>query len=144
MVALNRAAAQAAVDAELHAATDITGFGLAGHAYEMAERSSVGLQISAALVPLLAGARRLAETGISFGGLERNRSYFDDGARVRFDGVDDAFRTLILDPQTSGGLLVGVPSARAEAWQKACDARGLKPTRIGEVVAGAAGVRVVR
>src|SRR5881227_763478 len=99
---------------ELHAATDITGFGLAGHAYEMAERSSVALQIKASLVPLLPGARRHAETGISFGGLERNRSYFDDGTKVTFDGVDDALRTLILDPQTSGGLLVGVPPAHAE------------------------------
>jgi selenide,water dikinase len=143
MVMLNRAAAQAAVDAELHAATDVTGFGLAGHAHEMAEQSSVGLQIHAGLVPLLPGARRFAETGISFGGLERNRSYFDDGAKVRFDGVDDALRTLILDPQTSGGLLVGVPTAHAEAWQRACAAKGVKATQIGEVVAGEVGVRVV-
>jgi selenide,water dikinase len=144
MVALNRAAAQAAVDAELHAATDVTGFGLAGHAYEMAERSSVGLQIHASLVPLLPAARRLAETGISFGGLERNRTYFDDGTKVRFEGVDDAIRTLILDPQTSGGLLVGVPSAHAEAWQRATAAKGLKPIQIGDVVAGEVGVRVDR
>jgi selenide,water dikinase len=144
MVALNRAAAQAAVDAELHAATDITGFGLAGHAYEMAERSSVGLQIHASLVPLLPAARRFAETGISFGGLERNRAYFDDGKRVRFEGVDDPSRTLILDPQTSGGLLVGVPSGHVEAWQRATAAKGLKPIQIGEAVAGEVGVRVVR
>jgi selenide,water dikinase len=143
MVTLNRGAAQAAVDAELHAATDITGFGLAGHAYEMAERSSVGIRIHASLVPLLPAARQQAETGISFGGLERNSSYFDDGAKVRFDGVDDTIRTLILDPQTSGGLLVGVPSAHAEAWQRACAAKGVKPIQIGEVIAGNAGVRVV-
>jgi selenide,water dikinase len=143
MVTLNRAAAQAAVDSELHAGTDITGFGLAGHAYEMAERSSVGMRIRASLVPLLPGARRHAETGISFGGLERNRSYFDDAARVRFDGTDDALRTLILDPQTSGGLLVGVPSAHAEAWQRACAAKGVRAIQIGEVVAGDVGVRVV-
>ena len=132
------------MDAELHAATDITGFGLAGHAYEMAERSSVGIRIRASLVPLLPGARRHAETGISFGGLERNRSYFDDGAKVRFDGVDDVIRTLILDPQTSGGLLVGVPTAHAEAWERASAARGVMPTQIGEVLAGDAGVQVVR
>jgi selenide,water dikinase len=143
MVTLNRAAAQAAVDAELHAATDITGFGLAGHAYEMAEQSSVGIRIRASLVPLLPGARRHAETGISFGGLERNRSYFDDGAKVQFDGLDDTMRRLILDPQTSGGLLVGVPAAHAEAWERACAARGVIPIQIGEVIAGDAGVRVV-
>ncbi len=143
MVALNRPAAQAAVDAELHAATDVTGFGLAGHAHEMAEQSKVGVRIRASLVPLLPGARRHAETGISFGGLERNRSYFDDGAKARFEGVDDALRTLLLDPQTSGGLLVGVPSAHADAWQRACAARGVRPVQIGEVFAGNAGVIVV-
>src|SRR5204863_1880902 len=142
MVELNRAAAQAAVDAELHAATDITGFGLVGHAHEMAERSSVCVRVRASLVPLLPGARRYAETGMSFGGLERNRSYFDDGKKVRFDGVDDALRTLLLDPQTSGGLLVGVPSAHAPAWQRACATRGVRSVQIGEVTAGS-GVIVV-
>ena len=137
MVALNRAAAQAAVDAELHAATDVTGFSLVGHAHEMAERSSVGVRIRASLVPLLPSALAHAEAGISFGGLERNRSYFDDGAKVRFDkGVDAAFRTLLLDPQTSGGLLVGVPSAHAGAWQRACAAKGVRPVEIGEVIPG--------
>src|SRR5438477_86227 len=142
MVTLNRAAAQAAVDAELHAATDITGFGLAGHAYEMAERSSVALQIKASLVPLLPGAHRHAETGISFGGLERNQAYFDDGAKVVFDGIDNVLRTLMLDPQTSGGLLVGVPPAHADGWHRACAARGVQPVQIGEVMAGDARVRV--
>jgi len=143
MVALNREAAQAAVDAELHAATDVTGFSLAGHAYEMAEQSSVGVRIRASLVPLLPGARKHAESGITFGGLERNRAYFDDGVKVRFEDVDDVLRTLLLDPQTSGGLLVGVPSAHAEAWQRACAARGVRPVQIGEVIASSAGVVVV-
>jgi selenide,water dikinase len=143
MVALNRGAGLAAVDAELHAATDITGFGLAGHAHEMAEQSKVGVRIRAGLVSLLPGALRHAESGISFGGLERNRSYFDDGKKVRFDGVDDALRTLLLDPQTSGGLLVGVPPAHAEAWQRACSTRGVPTFQIGEVSAGNTGVTVV-
>ncbi|TMD52882.1 MAG: selenide, water dikinase SelD [Chloroflexi bacterium] len=143
MVTLNRAAAQAAVDAELHAATDITGFGLGGHAYEMAQQSSVAVRIRASLVPLLPGARGHAETGISFGGLERNRSYFDDETKVRFEGIEVVLRTLMLDPQTSGGLLVGVPPAHATAWQRACDARGVHAIQIGEVVAGDVGVNVV-
>jgi selenide,water dikinase len=142
MVALNRDAAQAAVDAELHAATDVTGFSLVGHAHEMAERSNVGVRIRASLVPLLPGARRHAEGGISFGGLERNRSYFDDGAKVRFEGVDDALRTLLLDPQTSGGLLLGVPAPHAEAWKRTCATRRVSAVQIGEVTAGS-GVIVV-
>jgi selenide,water dikinase len=143
MVSLNRAAAQAAVDAELHAATDVTGFGLAGHAHEMAETSSVAVRIHASLVPLLPGARRHAETGITFGGLERNRSYFDDGSRVRFEGVEDVFRTLLLDPQTSGGLIVGVPPAHADAWERAYTTSGVSASQIGEVIAGSS-VIVVR
>src|SRR5205809_327641 len=143
MVTLSRAAAQAAVDAELHAATDITGFGLGGHAYEMAQQSSVAVRIRASLVPLLPGARGHAETGISFGGLERNRSYFDDETKVRFEEIEVVLRTLMLDPQTSGGLLVGVPPAHATARQRACDARGVPAIQIGEVVAGDVGVNVV-
>jgi selenide,water dikinase len=142
MVALNRGAARAAVDAELHAATDITGFGLVGHAYEMAERSGVAVRIRANAVPLLPGARAHAD-GISFGGLERNRSYFDDGSKVRFEGVDEMSRTLMLDPQTSGGLLVGVPRAHGDAWQRALKGHNVSASEIGDIVAGS-GVTVTR
>jgi len=143
MVSLNRGAARAAVDSELHAATDITGFGLAGHAHEMADQSAVAIRIHAHAVPLLPATRQQAETGISFGGLERNRAYFDDGAKVRFDRVDDLTHTLLLDPQTSGGLLVGVPRAHADAWQRAMKTHDVRATEIGEVISGS-GVTVVR
>jgi selenide,water dikinase len=136
MVQLNRAAAHAALDAELHAGTDITGFGLGGHAHEMAERSGVGIRIRASAVALLPAAREHAERGISFGGLERNQAYFDDGAKVRFEGVDGALRVLMLDPQTSGGLLLGVPRAHGDAWRAACAKRGVVAAEIGEVVRG--------
>ncbi len=135
MVTLNRAAARAAVEAGLHAATDVTGFALAGHAHEMAEQSGVSVRIRAGLVPLLPGAREHAQ-GASFGGLERNRVYFLEGARVRFDGVDDVLSTLLLDPQTSGGLLIGVPAAHAEAWDRARAAHDVVAVRIGEVSEG--------
>jgi selenide,water dikinase len=135
MVTLNRSAARAAVEAGVHAATDVTGFALAGHAHEMAEQSNVCVRISAGLVPLLPGALEHAR-GASFGGLERNRAHFVDGGRVRFDGVEEALRTLLLDPQTSGGLLVGVPAAHAGAWDQACAAHGVSATRIGEVTEG--------
>jgi selenide,water dikinase len=135
MVALNRGAARAAVEAGLHAATDVTGFALAGHAHEMAEQSVVGVRIRAGLVPLLPGARAHAR-GSSFGGLERNRAHFLEGGRVRFDGVDDELRTLLLDPQTSGGLLVGVPAAHTDAWDRACATHGVSAVRIGEVAEG--------
>jgi selenide, water dikinase len=137
MVASNRAAARAAVAAGLHAATDITGFGLAGHAHEMAERSGAGVTISIGAVPLLPGALAHA-LDPSFGGLERNQAFFLADGRVRFEaGVDEAHRTLALDPQTSGGLLVAVPPPHAKAWDEACREQGVSAVRIGEVVAGA-------
>lgn len=142
MVGLNRGAAEAAADAELHAATDVTGFGLAGHAHEMAEQSGVRLRIRSSSVPLLPGARLWAERGVSFGGLERNQAYFDDGSKVRFGAADDAMRRLMLDPQTSGGLLVGVPRAHADAWRRACAACRVVATEIGDVLEGT-GVEIV-
>jgi selenide, water dikinase len=137
MVALNRAAARAAVEAGLHAATDVTGFALVGHAHEMAERSGVGIRIDSGAVPLLPGARAHAERGVSFGGLERNTAYYVGEGHVRFaDRIDDPTRRLLLDPQTSGGLLVGVPAAHAAAWDRARDAHGVRAWKVGEAIAG--------
>src|SRR5687767_10488465 len=135
MVTLNRAAARAAVAAGLHAATDITGFGLVGHAHEMAEHAGVSVRVSAAAVPLLPGARAHA-VNADFGGLERNSTYFLDAERVQFEDVDEVLRTLLLDPQTSGGLLVGVPAAHADAWERERAAHGVLAARIGEVTEG--------
>ncbi len=136
MVTLNRAAARAAVEAGVHAATDITGFGLAGHAHEMAEAAGVQIRIRMSAVPLLPGAREHAD-GTSFGGLERNQAHFLADGRVRLEVADPALRILALDPQTSGGLLVGVPAQHAEAWDRARRAHGVTAARIGEVVTGA-------
>lgn len=135
MVALNRAASRAAVQAGLHAATDVTGFGLAGHAHEMAVGAGVEIRIRMADVPLLPGARAHA-SGSSFGGLERNQAHYLAERRVRIEGTDEALRTLALDPQTSGGLLVGVPREHADAWDRARREHGVEAARIGDVVAG--------
>ena len=137
MVSLNRAASLAAVEAGLHAATDVTGFALAGHAHEMASRSGVAVRIDAAAVPLLPGARGHAERGVTFGGLERNEAHFVGEGHVRFaEAIDATTRRLLLDPQTSGGLLVGVPATHAEAWDRARTARGVTAWRVGGVTAG--------
>ena len=136
MTALNRDAARAAIDAGLHAATDVTGFSLVGHAYEMAERSGVGIHLSAGRVPLLPGAREHAERGVEFGGAGRNREHFLRPDRVRLEGIDDVLASLLIDPQTSGGLLVAVPKAHLAKWLAACGARGVTATNIGNVIAG--------
>ena len=135
MVALNRDAARAAIEAGVHAATDITGFALAGHAHEMADRSGVGVTIRMSDVPLLPGAADHA-LGTSFGGLERNQAFFLKEDRVRFDGVDERSRILALDPQTSGGLLVAVPPQHAAAWDAARHAHHVDARQIGDITQG--------
>ena len=143
MTELNAEAARAAVDAGLHAATDVTGFSLVGHAYEMAQSSGVGVRISAEAVPLLPAAREQAERGVEFGGAQRNRAHFLRDGRVSLETVDDAMSSLLIDPQTSGGLLLGVPEGHEEAWRRSCADRGLRPALIGRAVIGA-GVSVTR
>jgi selenide,water dikinase len=111
MRAVNRRASEALVraGAAVHAVTDVTGYGLAGHGWEMAERSSVVLSIDAASLPVYPGARRIAEDGTRTGGDPRNRDYVGE----RFLATaDPASVALCMDPQTSGGLLAAVdPSA---------------------------------
>jgi selenide,water dikinase len=134
MLTLNRRAAEAAVAAGgVTACTDVTGFGLLGHAAEMAERGPVGLTIRAADLPLLPGARRYAEAGALAGGLGRNRDYFQGAGQVAFAAtVDEIARALLWDPQTSGGLLFAIAPERAPAFEAACAAAGQPCWRIGE------------
>jgi selenide, water dikinase len=142
---LNRAAARAARAAGgVHACTDITGFGLLGHAAEMASRSEAQLRIRAAGVPLLPGALGYAAAGAIAGGLKRNRAYFEthDGGVAIANDVDPTLATLLFDPQTSGGLLLALDPTRIDAFRAACAAEGATAWEIGEVVEGA-GVAVV-
>jgi selenide,water dikinase len=106
---LNRAAAQQLHDVEatgeVHAVTDVTGFGLAGHCWEMASQSGLRLCVDIGRLPLYPGAHRLATAGIRTGGHDRNRAYLAEALRARCGPVGEA---LSLDPQTSGGLLAAV------------------------------------
>jgi len=108
MVRLNREAAAAAIDAHSRCATDVTGFGLLGHASHIAQASGVTLRIVASAVPLLGAARALRRRGIRTGGEGRNRAYLDP--LVDWGKTDETMRGLLADPQTSGGLLVAVPA----------------------------------
>ena len=141
MTTLNRAAAEVMVATEeVHACTDITGFGFLGHALEMAEGSGVGMQIRAAAVPLFAGLRPLVEAGIIPGGLIRNRKFREKQIEIGPDCPD--WRVDILfDPQTAGGLLIALPEGRAEALLERLRAAAVAAAAIvGEVVDGPAGV----
>lgn len=108
MSTLNRAACDAARAGEVHACTDVTGFGLVGHAWEMARASGVALQFEADALPLLPEARELAEAGHLTRGNLSNRVYVGDALHI--DGIDELLQCVVVDPQTSGGLLMAVPA----------------------------------
>jgi selenide, water dikinase len=134
MRTLNRAAADALRPFAPNAVTDVTGFGLLGHAHEMADRSGVRLQFEADALPALAGARELAEAGVKTGGDRRNREFA--GAHVE-STASAAVEVLAYDPQTAGGLLVSLPRAKGAVLAAAFAAAELLLHPIGEVVEGA-------
>jgi selenide, water dikinase len=142
MATTNRLAAKACRQAEVHALTDVTGYGLLGHALEMAEASGVGLEIDAADVPLLDRARELAAAGAIPGGLNANRDWVS--GKVDIDGVDPVTAKLLVDPQTSGGLLAAVAPGDAARLVGACREAGVGAARIGRVTAAPAGFVTVR
>lgn len=137
MTRLNREAARRAREAGAHAVTDVTGYALAGHAYEMAVASEATFTIDAAALPLLPDALRLAEAGAVTGGGSRNREQLGEGVRVG-SGLAPALVDLIYDPQTSGGLLIALPPDRAA---KLCAADG-GGWLVGSVEAGPAVVEI--
>jgi selenide,water dikinase len=114
MLESNKAAAAAMVAAGAVCATDITGFGLLGHALEVATASAVGIRVFASRVPRLPQAHEFATTYVP-GGLKANRKFVEPKIKVA-EGVDEATVNLLADPQTSGGLLVALPPARAAAY----------------------------
>jgi len=135
MRALNRNAADAIRPYEPSAVTDVTGFGLLGHAHETASRSGVRIRLDAERLVAMDGALEVARARERTGGDARNRDFVGD--RVTVDGVPDELVALAFDPQTSGGLLVSLPSDRGLALRTAFEAQGLHLTRIGDVEEGA-------
>ena len=144
MRTLNRAAAEAIhklpADA-VHACTDITGFGLAGHATEMARASGATLVVDAACVPPFTGVLDIASRNRS-GGLGTNQDHFAGAVRVE-PGVAAEFEWLLYDPQTSGGLLIASAADAADAVATALAEAGVPPRRIGVVESPVAGIHVI-
>jgi len=132
MTTLNAAAADALRPFEPNAVTDVTGFGLFGHAHEMAERSGVRIELDAAALPALPGALEAARAGVRTGGDRRNREF----APVEADGVGEDILALGYDAQTAGGLLVSLPSDKELSLQSAFGAADLFLARVGSVVEG--------
>lgn len=143
MTALNRTAAAVLSEAPgdaVHSCTDITGFGLVGHATEMAVASGATLEIEVARVPVIEGAYELA-SGNRAGGGATNQEYFGPGVTEPAD-MDDNLRALLYDPQTSGGLLVAVGEAASARLVERLGEAGVAVTRIGRVIEARPPVRV--
>jgi selenide,water dikinase len=136
MKVLNRDASRAALASGATAATDVTGFGFAGHALEMAEASSVRFRFRWDALPWLPGALRLGGEMVFPGGAFGNLEHF--GGRVtRARALSDGEEMLLFDPQTSGGLLVAVPAEREDGFARAAVSGGAGAWRVGEVASGA-------
>jgi selenide, water dikinase len=118
----------------IHALTDVTGFGLIGHAREMAIASNVSLILDSGRVPILEGALDCIRTGYIPGGLKANREFAECTVGYAAD-VPEEIRTLLFDPQTAGGLLIAVDASDAVALAQALREAGVPAIEIGEVVA---------
>ncbi len=134
MTTLNGVAADLLRPFEPHAVTDVTGFGLLGHAYETADRSAVRIRLDARALPALGGALEAARAGVRTGGDPRNRDFA--GPHVESEGVADDLLALAYDAQTAGGLLVTLPSDKSLSLEAEFRARGAFLQRVGSVEEG--------
>ena len=133
MLQLNRVASEAMLAIGAHAATDITGFGLLGHAYEMASASGVAFRIDSEAVPLLPEVLHFAEQGCIPGGNRNNAEFVKDNVRVR-ESVPPLLVKALHDPQTAGGLLVSLDASQARAYINRLAEQGVTARQIGEAI----------
>ena len=141
MKQLNRTASRLAIEFGLRGGTDITGYSLLGHGTEMAQASEVSLKFDFGAIPFISGARKYAEQWIFPGGAVDNRKHFE--SHVHFeDAIDEPNRMLLFDPQTSGGLLLGVPRAKVDSFLARAREIDQAAWMIGKVEAGT-GIKVL-
>ena len=140
MATLNRYARDKVVDLQVHACTDVTGFGLLGHSYEMAQGSDVELELEVDAIHLIPEALEFANMGLLPAGMYRNRAFAEAGV----DAGETALckQDLLYDPQTAGGLLMAVDPADAEALHRELQGRVPSAQRIGIVKAYRGGKRI--
>ena len=135
---------QAERSSAVHAMTDVTGFGLIGHAREIALASKVSLRLHASRIPLLEGALDCVRAGYIPGGLKANREFAECVVEYE-NGISEELKTMLFDPQTAGGLLISVASDQAAELNTALNAAGVPAVEIGEVLpAGKPLIQVVR
>lgn len=134
MATLNDKAAEAMLAAGARACTDVTGFGLVGHARNIAVGSGVTLRLESASVPLFPGVLELSRMGLNSGGAKRGRAALTDEVSIAA-GLEEALVNLLFDAETSGGLLIAIPRASAAVLERELAARGVLVARIGECLA---------
>jgi len=135
MVELNRVPAEAAAAVRAKAATDVTGFGLAGHAFEMAEASGVTIRLELGRLPVLPGAEELAREENLTGAVATNREFVGRSVTIEPTAEGSPRMTFLYDPQTSGGLLVAVKQQQVEEYLARCRDGGLDAVAVvGSVI----------
>ncbi len=144
MIALNRRASELMLEAGVHACTDITGYGLIGHACGMIENISASIEIHVAAIPLFPEAKEFAQMGLFAGGTQRNREFRLNMIEQAYEMGDDMWN-LLFDPQTSGGLLISVPGKEAEALLQNLHRNGIEDAAIiGAVIGKPKGKIIIR
>jgi selenide, water dikinase len=133
MTTLNKTAAEVLTPFTVHGLTDVTGFGMIGHARELALASKVSLRLHAGRIPLLEGALECVRTGHIPGGLKANREFAECGVSYA-DGIGEEVKTMLFDPQTAGGLLISVAAEESPGLTKALKSAGVPAIEIGEVL----------
>jgi selenide,water dikinase len=135
MLTLNRKAARLMQQVGVHAATDITGFGLLGHSSEVAEKSGVGLRFFVDKLPFLEGATEYADQWLFPGGSCRNRDFYMPNIRFA-PHVSEEMQMLLFTPETSGGLLIAVPAGKLDELASLFAAEAQQHWVVGDVVEG--------
>jgi selenide,water dikinase len=134
MLALNRGAAELAQQVTFHAMTDITGFALLGHAYEMAKQSGVCFRFAFDQLPFLPGSKEYADLWLFPGGACNNQRTFEE--HISFNGLEEEMQMLLFTPETSGGLLIALPPEEVDRLEDLYHQAGQPVWRVGDVVAG--------
>jgi selenide,water dikinase len=135
MTTLNRKASELMQEVGVNACTDITGFGLLGHTFQVAENSQVGISLHSTSIPVLPMTEEYARQGLCPGGMDRNRQFYMPSILID-DNVPRYMQDILYDPQTSGGLLISVESAKAERLYQRLRETGIEDAAvIGEVIA---------
>lgn len=133
MAELNRDTAELMLRHNVNGATDITGFGLLGHLFEMADGSAVSVELDSQALPLLPEVLNLIKAKMVPGGANANREYLDGKFKL-INKIDPHLETLLFDPQTSGGLLMAIPDKNSAAFEKDADKNNIDVVKVASVI----------